>query len=111
MNYNIHYDVAALLITLILIVQYYSNKRISLGVRKVFVVLLMIAAGSNALDLLTVYTIEHPQSVPLVLNYLLNMAYLLAFNSVPALYCVYVREAIMPAERWKKWEGKHGRVR
>ena len=104
MNYIIHYDVAALLITLILIVQYYSNKRISLGVRKVFVVLLMIAAGSNALDLLTVYTIKHPQSVPLVLNYLLNMAYLLAFNSVPALYCVYVREAIMPAERWKKWE-------
>ena len=63
MNYIIHYDVAALLITLVVIVQYYSNRRISLGVRKVFVVMLMIAACSNALDLATVYTIEHPQSV------------------------------------------------
>ena len=73
MNYIIHYDVAALLITLIIIAQYYSNRRISLGVRKVFVVMLMVAAGSNALDLFTVYTIEHPQSVPLWLNYLVNM--------------------------------------
>ena len=91
MNYIIHYDVAALLITLIIIAQYYSNRRISLGVRKVFVVMLMIAAGSNALDLITVYTIEHPQSIPLWLNYLVNMVYLLSFNCVPMLYYVYVR--------------------
>lgn len=104
MNYIIHYDVAALLVTLIIIVQYYSNRRISLGVRKVFVVALMVAMGSNALDLITVYTIEHPQSIPLVLNYLVNMAYLISFNSIPMLYYVYVREAIKPSERWSKWE-------
>ena len=104
MNYNIHYDVAALFVTLMIIVQYYSNKRISLGVRKVFVVMLIVAAVSNALDLATVYTIIHPQSVPLALNYLLNMAYLLSFNSVPMLYYVYVREAIKPSVRWRKWE-------
>ena len=104
MNYIIHYDVAALLITLIIIVQYYSNRRISLGVRKVFVVTLMVAAGSNALDLITVYTIEHPQSIPLALNYLVNMAYLISFNSIPMLYYVYVREAVKPSERWSKWE-------
>ena len=104
MNYIIHYDVAALLITLIIIAQYYSNRRISLGVRKVFVVMLMIAAESNALDLITVYTIEHPQSIPLWLNYLVNMVYLLSFNCVPMLYYVYVREAIRPSERWSRWE-------
>ncbi|MDY4922503.1 hypothetical protein, partial [Frisingicoccus sp.] len=104
MNYIIHYDVAALLVTLIIIVQYYSNRRISLGVRKVFVVALMVATVSNALDLITVYTIEHPQSVPLVLNYLVNMAYLISFNSIPMLYYVYVREAIKSSERWSKWE-------
>lgn len=104
MNYIIHYDVAALLITLIIIAQYYSNRRISLGMRKVFVVMLMVAAGSNALDLLTVYTIEHPQSIPLWLNYLVNMVYLLSFNCVPMLYYVYVREASKPSERWNNWE-------
>ena len=104
MNYIIHYDVAALLITLIIIAQYYSNRRISLGVRKVFVVMLMVAAGSNALDLFTVYTIEHPQSIPLWLNYLVNMVYLLSFNCVPMLYYIYVREASKPSERWNNWE-------
>ena len=81
MNYNIHYDVAALFVTLMIIVQYYSNKRISLGVRKVFVMLMIVATVSNALDLATVYTIAHQQSIPLALNYLLNMAYLISFNS------------------------------
>ena len=104
MDYIIHYDVAALLITLMIVVQYYSNRRISLGVRRVFVVMLMIEACSSAIDLATVYTIEHPQSVPLAFNYLLNMAYLLSFNSVPMVYYVYVREAIRPSEKWKKWE-------
>lgn len=104
MVYNIHYDVAALMVLMVIIVQYYSNRRISLGVRKVFVVTLMIAACSNVLDLATVYTIEHPQSVPLAFNYLLNMAYLISFNSIPMLYYVYVREAIKPSERWNKWE-------
>ena len=104
MDYIIHYDVAALLITLMIVVQYYSNRRISLGVRKVFVVMLMIEACSSAIDLATVYTIENPQSVPLAFNYLLNMTYLLSFNSVPMVYYVYVREAIRPSEKWKKWE-------
>ena len=102
MGYNIHYDVAALMVLVIIIVQYYSNRRINLGVRKVFVVTLMIAACSNVLDLATVYTIEYPQNVPLALNYLLNMAYLISFNSVPMLYYVYVREAIKPSERWSQ---------
>lgn len=104
MGYNIHYDVAALMVLLVIIVQYYSNRRINLGVRKVFVVTLMVAACSNALDLVTVYTITNPQSVPLVVNYLLNMAYLISFNCIPMLYYVYVREAIKPSERWNKWE-------
>ena len=104
MKYNIHYDVAALLVTLIIIVQYYSNRRISLGVRKVFVVMLEVATISNALDLITVYTIGHSQSVPLALNYLLNMAYLISFNGMPVLYYIYVREAIHPSEKWKRWE-------
>ena len=104
MKYIIHYDVAALLITWMIIVQYYSNRRISLGVRRVFVMMLMIEAYTSALDLVTVYTIEHPASVPLALNYLLNMAYLLGFNSIPMLYYIYVREAIRPSVKWKKWE-------
>ncbi len=104
MDYIIHYDVAALLITLILIIQYYSNRRISLGVSRVFVVALIIATLSNALDLITVYTLNHPQDVPTELNYLINMVYLIGFNSVPLLYFVYVRESIDSSARWKRWE-------
>lgn len=104
MDYIIHYDVAALLITIILIIQYYSNRRISLGVSKVFVVMLMLATVSNALDLVTVYTIENSQKVPLVVNYAVNMLYLFGFNCMPMVCYVYVREAIRPAEKWSRLE-------
>lgn len=104
MNYIIHYDIAGLIIILVVIVQYYSKRRISLGVRRVFVAMLALSACSNMLDLVTVYTIENPGSVPLALNYLLNMAYLLSFNSMPMLYHVYVQESIKPSSKWSRWE-------
>lgn len=104
MDYILHYDVAALLITLIIMIQYYSNRRINLGVRRLFVEMLLLAAFSSALDLVTIYTIEHPQSVPLVINYPLNMLYLLSFNGVPMLYFVYVWQVTRPSVKWKKWE-------
>lgn len=104
MNYIIHYDIAALIIIFVVIVQYYSKRRISLGVRRVFVMMLALSACSNMLDLVTVYTIENPQSVPLALDYLLNMAYLLSFNSMPMLYHVYVQESVKPFSKWSRWE-------
>lgn len=104
MNYIIHYDIAALFIIFVVIVQYYSKRRISLGVRRVFVMMLVLSACSNLLDLITVYTIENPQSVSLALDYLLNMAYLLSFNSMLMLYHVYVQESVKPFSKWSRWE-------
>lgn len=104
MNYILHYDVAALLITLIIILQYYSNRRINLGVRRLFVYMLVLATVSDALDLITVYTIEHPQCLPLAIHYPLNMLYLLSFNSIPMLYFLYVWEVTKTSSKWEKWE-------
>lgn len=104
MNYILHYDVAALLITLIIILQYYSNRRINLGVRRLFVYMLVLATVSDALDLITIYTIEHPQCLPLAIHYPLNMLYLLSFNSIPMLYFLYVWEVTKTSAKWEKWE-------
>lgn len=104
MDYILHYDVAALLITLIIMIQYYSNRRINLGVRRLFVYMLVLATVSDALDLITVYTIEHPQCLPLAIHYPLNMLYLLSFNSIPMLYFLYVWEVTKPSVKWEKWE-------
>lgn len=104
MNYIVHYDVAALMVTIAIITHYYSSKRIKLGVTRVFVVMMMVAFGSNLLDLITIFTIEHPESVSLGLNYALNMVYLALFSSVPVFGCIYVREVVKPSTMWRKWE-------
>ena len=104
MDYIIHYDVAALLVTLMILFHYQSNRRINLGVTKVFVVLMVVSVCSNVLDLLTVYTIQNPYSLPLALNYLCNIVYWCLFNSIPMLYYVYVRELTKPSEKWGRWE-------
>lgn len=92
MNYIIHYDVAALLITVTVIIHYYSKKTINIGLTKIFIALMAMAVCSNVLDLVTVYTIEHPRVIPLWLNYLANMVYLITFNCTPAIYFAYVLE-------------------
>lgn len=92
MNYIIHYDVAALLITVTVIIHYYSKKTINIGLTKIFIALMAMAVCSNVLDLVTVYTIEHPRAIPLWLNYMANMVYLISFNCTPAIYFAYVLE-------------------
>lgn len=100
MNYIIHYDVAALLITVTVIIHYYSKKTIKIGLTKIFIALMAMAVCSNVLDLVTVYTIEHPRELPLWLNYLINMTYLITFNCTPVIYFAYVLEAAK--KDWRK---------
>lgn len=100
MNYIIHYDVAALLITVTVMIHYYSKKTIKIGLTKIFMVLVGMALCANVLDLITVYTIGHPRDLPLWLNYLINMAYLITFNCTPVIYFAYVLEAAK--KDWRK---------
>lgn len=94
MNYIIHYDVAALLVTFTVMLHYYSKRTIHTGMTRIFTFMMAAVTISNLLDLITVYTISRVEFVPLWLNIFLNMVYLIFFNSVTVIYCVYVVAAV-----------------
>lgn len=90
MSYIIHYDIAALIVTLVVACHFAVKKSIPSRQTSMFAWMLGLAALANVFDLITIYTIEHPTAVPVWLNSLLNQFYLLAFNGIAAFYYTYL---------------------
>lgn len=90
MRYNIHYDVAALIVTIAVSLHFFYKKTINTRMTKTLSALIYLAFASNLLDLVTVYTIEYASLVPHWVNYVLNECYLLSFNGITAVYYLYV---------------------
>ncbi len=61
LDYIIHYDVASFIITLAITLHFFYKKSIDTYQTKLFSVLIGLELVSSALDLLTMYTIGHPQ--------------------------------------------------
>lgn len=90
MNYNVHYDIAALVITCIIGIHFYLKRSIRTGHTQVFSTLLFFCIVSNVLDIVTSFTIEFFSRVPLVANYLMNMLYFIFLVGITAVYYIYI---------------------
>lgn len=86
MRFIIHYDIAALLISLVILYNVFLKQRISTRVSKSFKILAVDLFISIIFDIITVFTISYYEPVPLWLNYLLNIICLLAYNLLPVFY-------------------------
>lgn len=90
MNYIIHYDVAALIVTLAAAVHFFYKKTVNTRMTRVLTALIYLALISNVCDLLSVHMIVHADKIPAWLNYVINIAYLVTFNAISAVYYAYV---------------------
>ena len=104
MKYIIHYDVAAIFVTVIILYSFSYRKTIATKLSYVFLALTTVGLLSDALDLITIYLIEHPTVVPLPVNELLNMLYLFIFNASPAVCFCYILTAIRGKEPYSRKE-------
>jgi len=104
MSYIIHYDIAALIVTLVVACHFAVKKSIPSRQTTMFAWMLGLAALANALDLVTIFTIEHPTTVPVWLNSLLNQFYLIAFNGVAAFYFTYL---VSWSKKMNEWTPLH----
>ncbi len=104
MSYIIHYDVAALIVTLVVACHFAFKRSIPSRQTTMFAWMLGLAALANVLDLVTIYTIEHPTTVPVWLNSLLNQFYLIAFNGVAAFYFTYL---VSWSKKMNEWTIRH----
>ena len=94
LDYIIHYDVASFIITLAITLHFFYKKSIDTYQTKLFSVLIGLELVSSALDLVTMYTIGHPQVLTRTWHYLLNGVYLLTFNATSAVYFAYIVNAV-----------------
>lgn len=94
MNYNFHYDIAALVITVATGIYVCLKKTISTRQNRVFKILLAVELLATLVDLITVYTISYPAAVPVPVHYFINIVYLALFNITPLVYFVYIQKVI-----------------
>ena len=102
MEYNISYDIAAIILSVGLLIFYYSKRSIMTKQRMVFEALLWISLISDALDIVTAI-INFGKYSPLLI-YSLNTLYLLLINSLPVLYYIYFMLNIKGYRQWKRIE-------
>lgn len=90
MQYVVHYDIAAIVIILTIILHFENKRTIYTRFTMSLKVLLRIVLLSAVLDLLTSLTISYSDYVPVVLNYVLNQALHLSFVASTMVYYVYM---------------------
>ena len=86
MRFIYHYDVAALLISIVILFNVFLKQRIVSRVSKSFKVLAVDLFIAVIFDIITIFTITYYESVPVWLNYLLNIICLLSYNLLPVFY-------------------------
>ncbi len=94
MNYIIHYDIAAIIVTVVIGIHFYMKKNISTIQNRIFKLLLIVELAASLLDLVTVYTMKHPPTAARFTHYALNMVYLALFNLTPVVYFTYILKVI-----------------
>lgn len=102
MKYNISFDIAAIILSVGLLIFYYSKRSIMTKQRRVFEALLWISLISDALDIVT--AIVNFGGYRPTLIYFLNTSYLMLVNSLPVLYYVYFMLNIKGFRQWKRIE-------
>lgn len=94
MNYIIHYDIAAIVVTVVIGIHFYMKKNVSTIQNRIFKVLLTVELAASILDLVTVFAIRYPMHFGMAVHYVLNVFYLAMFNLTPVVYFIYILKVI-----------------
>ena len=103
MNYIYHYDLAAILICIIVGGLFYSKKHFPSKSNRLFLTIGALIITASVFDVISVYTLSHIDTVPLWFNYLVNCTFFLAFNCTYIVYFIYI---LLITERNKEPYGK-----
>lgn len=104
MNYIYHYDLAAILICIIVGGLFYSKKHFPCKSNRLFLTIGALIITASVFDVFSVYTLAHIDTVPLGLNYLVNCIFFFAFNCTYVVYFIYI---LLITERHK---GRYGKI-
>jgi len=100
MKYNIHYDIAAIILTAVILIHYYHRETIKQPQSRVFTRLMWLSLFTDVLDIVTVVIDEYRMSA-LTVN-VVNVIYLILFNMAPFLYYMYLLTLARRRELWTR---------
>ncbi len=103
MNYIYHYDLAAILICIIVGGLFFSKKHFPSKSNKLFLSIGALILTASVFDIISVYTLAHIETVPLWLNYFINEVFFFSFNCTYVVYLIYL---LLITERHKGLFGK-----
>lgn len=90
MDWIIELDICALLITSLILWVIFQRRELPTMKNITFVILIVLTFLASLFDLVSVYAIEHVDTIPLGLNYFLQMLYSIPFISIPMVYYIYI---------------------
>ena len=90
MHYVYHFDIAAIILTAMLLVIVYTRKAYPTKSFKAYVIMLWLNLISSGADLFSSFTLSNVSAYPLWINYAVNMLYLLSHNLTSAMFLLYV---------------------
>ena len=102
MDYIIEYDIAAVFLSMVLLFLYFVRYNYQIFSNRLYIAMLGCNLIAAVADICTVHTIHYAQSVPVALNFFVNIVYLLAYNSMAVLFFVYVLD-LTKSSRKSKW--------
>lgn len=103
MNYIYHYDLAAILICIIVGGLFFSKKHFPGKSNRLFLSIGALILTASVFDVISVYTLAHIDTVPLWLNYLVNEVFFFTFNCTYVVYLIYL---LLITERHKETYGR-----
>ncbi|MBR5646653.1 MAG: EAL domain-containing protein [Treponema sp.] len=91
MTYNFRYEIAAVIISITVLISFFKKKTINTRMIKSFEHLIILVLVSSLLDCLAVLCLYHSDAVPTWVQYLTNIIYQLSINTIPInfYYCFY----------------------
>lgn len=98
MRYVIHYDIAALILAITLLLHFYHKKSIRQSQTYVYMWLIWMCLVTDILDIITILIDAYRcAAIPV---YLINVIYLVAFNCLPFLYYLYLVMTLTDHKQW-----------
>lgn len=88
-QYNLHYDIAAIILTAFLLIVCLSRRGYKTKIDGVLLALLTCNLVSSIADYLGSYFISNPDTVPLPLSYFMNMLFLFSHNITADVFLYY----------------------
>lgn len=90
LKYDYQYDLAAILITVVLFIVFQTRRAYATKANNTFMFVILCDLVAAIFDAISCYTITYPEQVPLAVNYIVSLGYLLFFNMMSVMYFMYI---------------------